>query len=157
LLTGEADGARAGVHAEVDAAQLPHQEPAGPADAAAQIQQRDPWADAGLNRQRPDLAGGHEALLPDELAGGVRRHPRVLKRPVERRAVVLPHGCDDEPNALRKRSRKAAIGHTGACGLGTMPSCQPHPAIRSITFGSCAMTEIGTSWLAPWPVTSVAG
>ena len=28
-----------------------------------------------------------------------------------------------------------------------MPSCQLHPAIRSITFGSWAITEIGTSWL----------
>ena len=38
-----------------------------------------------------------------------------------------------------------------------MPRCQPQPPIRSITFGSWAMTEIGTSWLAPWPVTTVAG
>ena len=64
---------------------------------------------------------------------------------------------DDEPNAVRKRSRKAPIGQTGACGLGSIPACHPQPAIWSITFGSCAMTETGTSWVAPWPVTSVAG
>ena len=52
-------------------------------------------------------------------------------------------GC--EPNALRKRSRKAFIGQTGACGPGRRPSSQPHPAIWSSTAGSWAMTEIGTS------------
>ena len=76
-----------------------------------------------------------------------------MQCPVEPRAVVLPHG----PNAVRKRSRNADIGHTGARALGTMPSCHCHPAIRLITFGSWAMTEIGTSWPAPWPVTTVAG
>ena len=50
------------------------------------------------------------------------------------------------------------MGQTGARGLGNMPSCQLHPAIRRITLGSCAMTEMGTSWLgSSWPVTSVAG
>ncbi len=53
---------------------------------------------------------------------------------------------------MRRRLRNAFIGQTGACGLGSMPSCQRHPRIRSITFGSRAMTEIGTSWLAFWPV-----
>ena len=58
---------------------------------------------------------------------------------------------------MRKRSRNDAIGQTGASGLGDMPSSQPHPATCSITAGSRAMTEIGTSWPAPWPVTTVAG
>ena len=50
------------------------------------------------------------------------------------------------------------MGQTGAWGLGSIPSCQLHPAIWSITLGSWAMTEIGTSWLgSSWPVTSVAG
>ena len=62
-----------------------------------------------------------------------------------------------ESNALRKRSRKALIGQTGACGFGRRPSCQPHPAIRCSTAGSWAMIEIGTSWLAPCPVTIVRG
>src|SRR4051812_42642201 len=61
------------------------------------------------------------------------------------------------PNALRKRSRKALIGHTGARGLGCRPLCQPHPAICLVTFGSWAMIEIGTSRLAPSPLTVVAG
>ena len=148
-LTGDGDGARAGVHAEVGAGQLAHQEAPGPGDAAAQVQHRYARADAGLHRQRPDLAGGHEAFLADELAGGVRRHARAVQRPLERRAVVLSHGRGDEPNAVRKRSRNAVMAQTGACGLGSMPSCQPQPAIRCITFGSWPMTEIGTSWLAP--------
>ena len=81
-----------------------------------------------------------------------------VQRPVERRAVVLPHGCGDEPNAVRKRSRNALIGQTGACGLG-LQAVLPAPAgdLVACTFGSWAMTEIGTSWLAPWPLTSVAG
>ena len=61
------------------------------------------------------------------------------------------------PNVPRKRSRNDAIGQTGASGLGDMPSCHPHPPIRAITSGSRAMMEIGTSWPAPWPVTTVAG
>ena len=44
---------------------------------------------------------------------------------------------------MRKRSRNAAIGQTGARGLGDMPSSQLHPAIWWITLGSWAMTEIG--------------
>ena len=155
LLAGDRDGARAEVHAQVGAAQLPREEPPGPGDAAPQVEHPDPGADAGPRREVPDLAGGHEALLPDELAGGVRRRAGALQGLLERRAVVLPHR--DGPNAVRKRSRNAAIGQTGACGSGSIPSCQSQPAIRSITFGSWAMTEIGTSWLAPWPVTSVAG
>ena len=152
-LAGDGDGARARVHAQVHAAQLPREETPGPADAAAQVQHADPGADADLHRQGPDLAGGHEALLLDELAGRVRRHSRAPQRPVERHAVVLAH----EPNAVRKRSRNVSMGHTGARGVGDMPSCQRHPPIRSNTLGSRAMTEMGTSWLAPSPVTTVAG
>ena len=152
-LAGEGDGALAEVHAQVVAAELPCEEASGPADAAAQVQHRDPGADAGTRRKRADLAGVHEALLPGELAGWIGRHARALQRAVEGGADVLPH----EPNAPRKRSRNASIGQTGACGSGRRPSCQPHPAIRRITFGSRATTEIGTSWLAPSPVTIVAG
>src|SRR6185312_4695377 len=123
-----------------------------PGDTAAQVQHRRPGADARARRQGPDLRGGHEALLADELAGHVGGHPRVVQRAVER----LPHR--DGPNAVRKRSRNAPIGQTGARRLGDMPSSQLHPAMRLITFGSRAITEIGTSWLgSSWPVTSVAG
>ena len=45
----------------------------GPADSAAQVQHGDAGARSRPDRQRPDLAGAHEALLLDELAGGVRR------------------------------------------------------------------------------------
>ena len=44
------------------------------------------------HRQRPDLSGEHEALLLDELAGGVRRHAGSLESLDERSPLVLPHG-----------------------------------------------------------------
>ena len=91
LLAGDRDGARAEVHAQVAAAQLPREEPPGPGDAAADVQHADAGADAGPRRQGADLARGHEALLPDELARAVRRRADAVQRPVERRAVVLPH------------------------------------------------------------------
>jgi hypothetical protein len=90
-LAGDRDGARAGVHPQVGAAQLAREEPPRPGDAAAQVQHRDSGGDAGPHRQGPDLAGRHEALLPDELAGRVRRRACAVQRPVERRPVVLPH------------------------------------------------------------------
>jgi hypothetical protein len=83
--------ARARVDADVRAAQLAHEEPAGPGDAAAQVEHRDAGTDARLHRQRPDLGGRHEALLPDELARRERRQAGGVQGPVERRAVVLPH------------------------------------------------------------------
>ena len=43
-------------------------------------------------RQGPDLSGAHEALLLDELAGGVRRHAGSLQGLDERSALVLLHG-----------------------------------------------------------------
>src|SRR5436305_2109303 len=75
------------------------------------------------------------------------------------RAVVRRHRSPQLPvavfesNALRKRSRKALIGQTGARGLGRKPSFQPHPVIRLSTAGSWAITEIGTSWLGCFPLT----
>ena len=53
------------------------------------------------------------------------------------------------PKAVRKRSRKASIGQTGAFDVGRRPGTQPQPAIRRITAGSWAITETGTSWLDP--------
>ena len=50
-----------------------------------------------------------------------------------------------EPNALRKRFRKALMGQTGAVEVGRIPSTQPQPAICRSTAGSWAMIEIGTS------------
>ena len=44
------------------------------------------------SRQRPDLAGAHEALLLDVLAGRVGRHPGSPQGLDERRALVLLHG-----------------------------------------------------------------
>ena len=79
--------------------------------------------------------------------------------------VPLPHvRAHDEclvagrdPNAVRKRSRNASIRQTGACGLGRKPDCQSHPLIRFSTDGSWEMTEIGTSWFAPCPLTTGNG
>ena len=51
-----------------------------------------PGAMPASTRQRPDLAGAHEALLLDELAGGVRRHAGSLQGLDERCALVLLHG-----------------------------------------------------------------
>ena len=50
-----------------------------------------------------------------------------------------------EPNALRKRFRKALMRQSGAVGVGRIPATQPQPAIWRITAGSWAMIEIGTS------------
>jgi len=41
-----------------------------------------------------------------------------------------------EPNALRKRFRKALMSQTGAVESGRIPSAQPQPAIRLSTVGS---------------------
>ena len=49
------------------------------------------------------------------------------------------------------------MGQTGASGRGLRPSCQPQAEMRLITAGSRAMIVMGTSWLAPVPVTTVAG
>ena len=122
-LAGDGDGARAGVHSQVGAAQLAREEPPWPGDAAAQVQHRDPGADAGLHRQGPDLARAHEALLPDELAGGVRRHARAVQCPVERRAIVLPHppilaNCRGPP-CVRSRRRTHDFGEQTQAGPAT--------------------------------------
>ena len=72
---------------------------------------------------------------PTNSPGGVRRDARA---PCSARSNGARSSCliGRDENAVRKRSRNAAIGQTGACGPGSMPSCQPHPAIRSSTFGS---------------------
>ena len=111
----------------------------GPAASPVRGDRRRAGADgrAPVRRERP--------LPGDEGAEG-RAHVRrraVVSRVRAARSGYLAAGC--EPNALRKRSRKAFIGQTGACGPGRRPSSQPHPAIWSSTAGSWAMTEIGTS------------
>src|SRR5690348_9905891 len=59
--------------------------------------------------------------------------------------------------APRNWLRKASIGSSGAEGPGSSPSCQRQEAICLNTEGSRAMIEIGTSWLAPGPLTMVWG
>ena len=92
-LTRDVDGAGAEIHPEIDATQLPRDEPPGSGDAAAEVEHGDAGCDAGPFRQSKNLPGRHEALLLDELAGGVRRHARSLQCLDERSALVLLHGC----------------------------------------------------------------
>ena len=68
-LARDGDGACACVHAEVVAAELPRQEPAGAADSAAEVEHGDAPADGCLLRKLPDLGRADEALLLDVLAG----------------------------------------------------------------------------------------
>ena len=79
------------------------------------------------------------------LAAKARRGAHTLDLPRARRSTPLP-GAGYEPNALRKRSRKALIGQTGASGWAA--ARPPSPSRRSgrSTAGSWAMIEIGTSW-----------
>src|SRR5450755_4587941 len=59
--------------------------------------------------------------------------------------------------APRNWLRKASIGRSGAEEPGSSPSCQCPEAICLNTEGSRATIEIGTSWLAPAPLTAVWG
>ena len=59
--------------------------------------------------------------------------------------------------APRNWLRKASMGSSGAIGPGISPSCQCQDAICLNTDGSRAMIEIGTSWVAPAPLTVVWG
>ena len=59
-----------------------------------------------LNRQRPDLARAHEALLLDEFAGGVRGHACSTERLDERSAIVLLHA---EQDAIQRREGAARL------------------------------------------------
>src|SRR6266705_674789 len=59
--------------------------------------------------------------------------------------------------APRNWLRKASMGSSGAPGPGSSPSCQCQEDICLSTDGSRATIEIGTSWLAPGPLTAVWG
>ena len=79
-----------------------------------------------------------ERPLPGDEGAPGRAHARPP-------AAGVTDASRSEPNASRKRFRKALIGQTGAVESGRIPSTQPQPAIRPITAGSWAMIEIGTS------------
>jgi phosphatidylglycerophosphate synthase len=64
-------------------------------------------------------------------------------------AAARPAASTVEPKAVRNRSRKASIPHTGASGAGRRPSSQPQLATRPNTDGSLATIVTGTSRLAP--------
>src|SRR5258707_15797977 len=59
--------------------------------------------------------------------------------------------------APRNWLRKASIGSSGAEGPGSSPSCQRQEEICLNTEGARATIEIGTSWLAPAPLTMLQG
>src|SRR3954451_1810673 len=91
-LPRDVDRTPAEVHPEIGAAEVSGDEASGPGDSAAQVQHGDAGCDAGSIRQRSNLAGAHEALLVDELAGGIRRRARLAEGRDERSAFVLLHG-----------------------------------------------------------------
>ena len=154
-VAGRRQGQReAGEDDEHDDREPPVDEPAGP-------ERRVVHRVAG-ERPQEDVVHHHEqrGQAPDAVQAGEPRPRRVGNRgdggsrgcggpraagrfQVDAHPGPPGRGC--EPNAPRKRSRKALIGQTGAVGLGRIPSTQPHPAIRRSTAGSWAMTEIGTS------------
>jgi MFS family permease len=119
-------------------------------------------AEARAAKERQDRGDGAPAAPAPSLpadAAAVRRG-RTAERSVSPRShrdgaattvvrVVL--------KAARNRSRKASMRHSGALGLGSSPSCQFHEEIPASTAGSCATTATGTWWLAPAPLTVVAG
>jgi len=72
-LTRDGDGACTRVYADVAAADLPSQEPAGAGDSAAQVENGDTGVDGRLLREGQDLGRSYEALLLDVLAGAERR------------------------------------------------------------------------------------
>src|SRR3954454_190339 len=99
------------------------------------------------------LAGGEGAGLPVGAS-----LPVVVALPA---GVALPVGVAPSvgvgPNAVRNRSRKESIRQTGVCGPGFRPSCQPQPAVRSMTARSRGTIVIGTLRLAAAPGTIEAG
>src|SRR6187200_2677804 len=176
--TSTGHGVRAGVHPPVGAAELTGEVQARAGLAAAEVEHPHPGPEGGVPTQRQHLPGGHEALLPHELPRRERLrpglpepllHPRTFDH-VHRRAPACAStagaagtaGAGDEVGAeelkaVRKRSRKEAIGHSGARSSGRSPACHPQPEIRSSTAGSCAITVTGTSRLPPKPLTMVDG
>ena len=128
---------------------------------AAEDEGLGPAADAGVQRPHDDVGRARlrEPHGPD-LAGPGRPDPEGTDRVGDGgspRRPAAPGAADVVLKASRNRSRKASIGHTGAVRLGSSPSCQSQPSIRSSTAGSAATTEIGTWWVASGPVTSGRG
>ena len=144
-LARDLDGAGAGVHPQIGAAQLPGDEPPGPGDAAAQVEHGDPGRDAGPARQRPDLAGAHEALLLDELAGGVRRHAGSPQGLDERSALVLLHG----------RSTRTQLTIPARTPDTLSPYCPRYPRTRRRPIGSRQVTGGTVRTVQAGPVTGL--
>ena len=117
-LTRDLDGAGARVHAQIRAAELSRDEPTGPGNSAAQVQDGDPACDAGLLGQVPDLRGAHEALLLDELAGRVGGRAGPLQGPDERSTVVLVHG-----RSARRRTGAPCLPYLSHVATNTEARC----------------------------------
>jgi hypothetical protein len=92
-LTRDRDGAGAVVHAQIGAAQFPADEPSRTRNPTAEIEHGDAGRDTAPFREGQNFSGAHEALLFDELAGGVGRQPGSLESLGERSAIVLLYDC----------------------------------------------------------------
>ena len=149
-VAGRRQGQReAGQHDEHDDREPPVDEPAGP--------ERRPVHRVAGERAQEDVVHHHEqrGQAADAVQAG-----QPLRRRICDRGTGVARACSSarhdrlprrrEPNAPRKRSRNALIGQIGAVRAGAH-AVHPAPSRRSrrITAGSWAMTEIGTSWLAP--------
>jgi phosphatidylglycerophosphate synthase len=119
-----------------------------------------PWLTAPLpaRRSRKAVAAAQgvvltvavAAVLPGVVAGGaVAAALGALIWSFGRDARWLAAVRAEGPKAVRNRSRKASIGHTGTGGAGRSPVLQPQVEAWASTAGSRATMLTGTSRLAP--------
>ena len=152
-VAGRRQGQReAGQHDEHDDREPPVDEPAGPERrvvhrVAGECAQEDVVHHHVQRGQAPDAVQAGQPLARKAVPRARRRRGggRDLGHACRSTVTVLPGpGC--EPNALRKRSRKALIGQTGAVRAGPQAvAASPSRRSGSSTAGSWAMIEIGTS------------
>src|SRR5262249_28650214 len=115
------DGARARVHAEVDAAELARDEPTGSGDAATQVENGDARTDVRLLRERQDLGRADEALLLGVLARA-ERQPLGSPQGVDgRAALVLAHGPSANRCIPAHRSAKRMLARGANLRAGRSP------------------------------------
>jgi hypothetical protein len=115
----------------------------GSADAAAEVEHRDPGADA-VCWARARISPAVMKLSCPTNSPAAYADTRAVQRPVVPRAVVprrygsVVDGV--EPNVPRKRSWTALPGQTGACELGrSRPPAPPRDLVQHL--GSWAMIE----------------
>ena len=144
-VAGRRQGQReAGQHDEHDDREPPVDEPAGP--------ERRPVHRVAGERAQEDVVHHHEqrGQAADAVQAGQplsrRRATAITGRSrvrAERAEEAVAEGAHRPDRRLRARAAGRPASPTRRSGLSTA--------------GSWAMTEIGTSWLAPWPLTIVRG